>query len=433
MNASRGASAPIARELSDWLGWIERLHPRTIDLGLERVAAALEAMQLSRPRFTVITIGGTNGKGSTVTLCEAILRAAGYRVGAYMSPHLVRYNERVRVDGRTVVDRELCEAFERVEAHRGDARLTYFEYGTLAALDIFTRQGIDVAILEVGMGGRLDAVNAVDPDIAVVTSIGIDHVDWLGPDRESIGREKAGIFRAARPAVCGDADPPASLIDAAAYAGAPLYRVGRDFSATATAQGWSYQFGGRLRPGLPLPLLRGEYQLRNAACALTALELLADRHPITQSQVREGLLTAFVPGRFQVLPGRTPIILDVAHNEQAAQALAKNLVQFRMPGRTHAVFGMLIDKPIADVARAVADQIDAWYAVSLDGARGARADQVADALLRAGARGAVTPFDSAVAGFEAARAAAEPGDRILGFGSFYTVGDILAHFEIGSA
>lgn len=432
MNAT-SASAPIARGLSDWLGWIEQLHPRTMDLGLERVAAVLEAMRLARPRFTVITIGGTNGKGSTVAMCEAILQAAGYRVGAYMSPHLVRYNERVRVDGRTVLDHELCEAFERVETHRGEARLTYFEYGTVAALDIFTRHHVDVAILEVGMGGRLDAVNAVDPDVAVVTSIGIDHVDWLGPDRESIGREKAGIFRAARPAICGDADPPGSLIEAAAQVRAPLYRVGRDFVATPAAQGWSYQFGERLRAGLPLPLLRGDYQLRNAACALTALELLADRHPTTQSQVREGLLTAFVPGRFQVLPGRTSTILDVAHNEQAAQALAKNLVQHRLPGRTHAVFGMLIDKPIADVARAVADQIDAWYPVSLGGARGARADHVAAALIQAGVRGEVTSFDSVVAGFEAARAAAGPADRVLVFGSFYTVGDILAHLEIGSA
>jgi len=433
MNATSSASAPIARGLSDWLRWIEQLHPHAIDLGLERVTAVLEAMRLASPRYSVITVGGTNGKGSTVAMCEAILRAAGYRIGAYMSPHLVRYNERVRVDGRMALDHELCEAFERVEASRGDARLTYFEYGTLAALDIFSRQSIDIAILEVGMGGRLDAVNVIDPDIAVVTSIGIDHVDWLGPDRESIGREKAGIFRAARPAICGDADPPASVIASATHIGAPLYRLGSDFDATSVAQGWSYRFGERLRTGLPPPLLRGDYQLRNAACALTALELLADRHPVTQAQVRQGLLTAFVPGRFQILPGRIPVILDVAHNEQAAQALAKNLVQHRLPGRTHAVFGMLIDKPIADVARAVADQIDAWYAVSLGGARGARADHVAAALTQAGVQREVTSFDSAVAGFEAARAAAGPADRILVFGSFYTVGDILAHLEIGSA
>ena len=424
---------PSARGLSDWLGWIEQLHPRVIDLGLERVAAVLQAMKLARPSFTVITVGGTNGKGSTVTLCDAILRAAGYRVGAYMSPHLIRYNERVRVDGRMVSDRELCDAFERVEAHRGDARLTYFEYGTIAALDIFTRQSVDIAILEVGMGGRLDAVNAVDPDIAVVTSIGIDHVDWLGPDRESIGREKAGIFRAARPAVCGDLDPPASLIDSAERSGATLYRIGREFSAMPAPPGWSYQFGERLRAGLPFPLLRGDYQLRNAACALTALELLADRHPTTQAQIRQGLLTAFVPGRFQVLPGAVPTILDVAHNEQAAQALADNLAQHRVLGRTHAVFGMLVDKSIADVARAVADRVDAWYAVTLGGARGARADNIARALVQAGVRGSVAQFDSAVAGYEAARAAAGPTDRVLVFGSFYTVGDILAHLDIGSA
>jgi dihydrofolate synthase/folylpolyglutamate synthase len=424
---------PAARRLSDWLDFIELLHPRSIDLDLERVVAVLKAMRLERPSFTVITVGGTNGKGSTVTMCDAMLRAAGYRVGAYMSPHLVRYNERIRIDGHVVSDEEICDAFERIEAHRRDVRLTYFEYGTIAALDIFTRQGIDIAVLEVGMGGRLDAVNAVDPDVAIVTSIGIDHVNWLGPDRESIGREKAGIFRAGRPAICGDVDPPRNLIAVAEATGASLFLLERDFAATAAGDGWSFRFGDRLRAALPLPLLRGDYQLRNAACALTALELLAERHPTTQSQVRQGLLSAFASGRFQLLPGAPPTILDVAHNEQAAHALVGNLIRHRVAGRTHAVFGMLVDKPIAEVARAVAGQVDAWYAITLGSARGARADQLALALAQARVRGSVAQFASAAAGYDAARVAAAPADRLLVFGSFYTVGDILAHLDVGTA
>lgn len=409
------------------------LHPRSIDLGLDRVQAVLAAVGLGRPPFAVITVGGTNGKGSTVTMCDAILRAAGYRVGAYTSPHLVRYNERMRVNGRLAADAELCGAFEHIEAHRGDVRLTYFEYGTIAALDIFRKHAVDIAVLEVGMGGRLDAVNAVDPDVAVVTSLGVDHVNWLGPDRESIAREKAGIFRAGRAAVCGDPDPPATLVDAARGVGAPLYRYGREFQAEAREGGWSFHFGGRTRAGLPLPLLRGDCQLRNAASALTALETVADRFPVAQGQIRQGLLSAFAPGRFQVLPGAPPTILDVAHNVQAAEALAQTLRQHQALGRTHAVFGMLIDKAIADVARAVAGEIDAWYAISLSGPRGASAAQVAQALLRAGVHAPVGQHANATAAYEAARAAAGPADRILIFGSFYTVGDILAHLNAGPA
>ncbi len=393
----------------------------------------LQALGLAHPPYAVITIGGTNGKGSTVTLCDAILRAAGYRVGAYTSPHLVRYNERVRVDGKTATDAELCAAFERIEAQRGEIRLTYFEYGTLAALDIFRRHGVDIAVLEVGMGGRLDAVNAVDPDAAVVTSIGIDHTTWLGPDRESIGREKAGIFRSGRPAICGDPDPPANLIEAAQRIGAVLYRYGREFEARATESGWSFHCGERVAAGLPFPLLRGEYQLRNAACALTALTALAKRFPVTHAQLREGLLSAFVPGRFQVLPGLPTVVLDVAHNVQAAEALAGNLRRQPAAGRTRAVFGMLIDKPIAEVARAVAAHVDDWYVASLPTARGATAAQVAQALAQAGVAGTVRQFPHVVTAYEAARTAAAPVDRIVVFGSFYTVGDILAHLDMGPA
>jgi dihydrofolate synthase/folylpolyglutamate synthase len=389
----------------------------------------LDRGEQHRPPFAVITVGGTNGKGSTVAMCDAILRAAGFRVGAYTSPHLVRYNERVRIDGRMATDEELRAAFERIEARRGTVSLTYFEYGTLAALDIFRAQAVDVAVLEVGMGGRLDAVNVLDPDAAIVTSIGIDHTNWLGPDRESIGAEKAGIFRAARPAICGDPDPPASLTAMAARIGASFHLYGRDFTATSADSGWSFQFGSRTRSGLPFPALRGDHQVRNAACALTALETLADRFPLTQSSIRQGLLAAVLPGRFQLLPGTPPTILDVAHNAQAAEAFAASLRQHRVAGRTHAIFGMLIDKAITDVARAVADQIDCWYAASLTGTRGATAAQVADALSQAGVRAPVGQYARVVDAYEAARAQARPADRLVVFGSFYTVGDILAHLD----
>lgn len=390
-------------------------------------------MGLARPPFPVLAVGGTNGKGSTVALCEAVLRAAGHRTGAYTSPHLIRYNERVQVNGAPASDAQLCAAFERIEARRGAVPLTYFEYGTLAALDVFRDQAIDIALLEVGMGGRLDAVNAVDPEVAVVTSIGIDHTRWLGPDRASIAREKAGIFRPGRPAVCGDPDPPATLLEAAARTGASLYLYGRDFRAEPAGDGWTLRFGRRVRPGLPLPVLRGDYQLSNAACAIVALELLAERFPVMQEHVRRGLLSAVAPGRFQLLPGTPLVILDVAHNVQAAEALARNLARHRVAGRTRAVFGMLIDKTIASVAAAVAPEVDEWYPVSLPAPRGATAAQVAQALAEAGVRAPAALYPNAAAGFEAARAAAGPADRVVVFGSFYMVGDIMAYFSAGLA
>lgn len=366
-------------------------------------------------------------------MCAAILRAGGYRVGAYTSPHLLRYNERVRIDGAMATDEELCASFERIEAARGDVRLTYFEYGTLAAFDIFRARNIDIAVLEIGLGGRLDAVNAVDPDTAILTSVGIDHTNWLGPDRESIGREKAGIFRPGKPAICGELLPPASVLDTANQIGASLYLYGKDFQAVAAEGGWSYQCRGRTRGGLPFPALRGDYQLRNAACALTALDTLADRFPLTQAHIRDGLLTGFVSGRFQILPGTPPTILDVAHNAQAAEVLAANLKQHRVIGRTYAVFGILIDKAIGDVARAVATQIDGWYVATLGGARGTTASHVANLLSEAGIRAPVAQFASVADAYKAARAQAAPTDRVVVFGSFYTVGDILTHLHVDPA
>jgi dihydrofolate synthase/folylpolyglutamate synthase len=415
-----------SRPLADWLAHIERLHPRTIELGLERVQVVLDAMRLRQPRFAVITVAGTNGKGSTCAMLEACLRAAGYRVGLYTSPHLVRYNERVRVNGVEATDDDLCQAFEDIERSRGDTALTYFEFGTLAALRQFAQAAVEVAVLEVGMGGRLDAVNAVDADCAVVTTVDIDHAHWLGSTREAIGREKAGVYRTNRPAICGDADPPLSLLDHVAAIGARLFRIGRDFSFEVADGGWTFRIGGRIRSGLPFPRLRGEHQLHNAACALAALETLSDRLPVSQAQLREGLAQAFVAGRFQVLPGTPLRVLDVAHNPQAARVLAATLARQACDGRTLAVFGMLKDKDIEAVARALRDRIDVWHLAGLGGERGAGAGDIAAAIRAAGVSVPVHVHESAQAAHDAALREAAPADRVVIFGSFYMVGDILA-------
>lgn len=394
----------------------------------------LDRAQLRRPPFAVVTVAGTNGKGSTVAMCDACLRAAGYRVGAYTSPHLIHYNERVRIDGASAADAELCAAFERIEAYRGQTPLTYFEYGTLAALEVFRARGVDIAVLEVGMGGRLDAVNGVDPDVAVVTSIDIDHVAWLGADRETIAREKAGIFRAQRPAVCCDPDPPAAIGAAAAHVGARLLQLGRDFSIERRdGAGWTLRSDARLRTGLPHPALRGDYQLHNAAGALMALDTLGSRFPMSQAAIRAGLISVSVPGRFQVLPGTPVTVLDVAHNPAAARALAATLAQQRVAGRTFAVFGMLVDKDIVAVVRALMPRVDGWYLTTLHGARGATAEQLRSALVTAGVQAPAATFATPVDAYEAAKRAASAADRVVVFGSFYTVGDILARLGTTTA
>ncbi len=384
-------------------------------------------MRLRQPPFRVLTVAGTNGKGSAVAMLEAILRAAGYQVGAYTSPHLIKYNERVRVNGADTSDAALCAAFERIEAARGEIPLTYFEFGTLAALDQFARAGIDVAVLEVGLGGRLDAVNAVDADAAIVTSIGIDHVQWLGDTREAIGREKAGVFRKDRPAVCADPGPPASIAEAAQAVRARLYQRNRDFFVERTDTGWTWRHGQSVHAGLPHPALRGDYQLDNAAGVLMALEAVSDKLPVSQQQVREGLISAVVAGRFQVLPGLPLRVLDVAHNPDAVRRLAVTLKQQPVAGRTLAVFGMLRDKDIAGAARAMRDIVDAWYVTALGATeRGATAEEVAQALATAGIDKPVMKFSDARAAYAEARRAATAADRIVVFGSFYMVGDILS-------
>jgi dihydrofolate synthase/folylpolyglutamate synthase len=417
--------APRGEGLAAWLSYLERVHPRTIDLGLERVARVRDRLGLALT-CTVVTVGGTNGKGSTCAMLEAMLRAAGYRVGLYTSPHLLRYNERVRIDGREATDAQLVAAFEHVETARGDTSLTYFEFGTLAAALLFRDAGLEVAVLEVGLGGRLDAVNLFDPDCAIVTSIGLDHMDYLGSTRESIGREKAGIFRLGRPAVVGDADPPRSLLEHAAHVRAHVLLNERDFGARAEAGQWTYWSAQGRSAGLPWPALRGDYQLANAAAALAALECLRQKVPIDMGAVRRGLVDVELPGRFQVLPGRPVVVLDVAHNPQAAERLRESLTRMGSFATTYAVFGMLKDKDIAGVAAALAGGVDRWLLAPLPGPRGATTGEL---RMRLGAAGISTPvevFASVSAAYRHARERARADDRILVFGSFHTVGDVLA-------
>ncbi len=418
------APAPRFTTLDDWLRWQETLHPNKIDLGLERVRAVWRRLHAAAPSFVVITVGGTNGKGSCVAMLEAILSAAGYRAGAYTSPHLLRYNERVRVAGEAVSDADLCAAFARVDAARGDISLTYFEFGTLAALDIFYRAGLDVAVLEVGMGGRLDAVNILDADVALLTGVDIDHAAWLGPDRESIGVEKAGIFRAGRPAVYGDDDPPQSVLEQARVLGTGLQVSGRDYHAAADTAGWRWEGGdGQTRYALPYPRLRGAYQRKNAAAVVTALAALAARLPVDQQALRLGLMTADLPGRFHILDSHALRICDVAHNPQAARTLAANLATLP-PARTHAVLAMLADKDHAAVARAMSGAVHHWHVAGLEGERGTAASQLADALRAAGAAD-LSDYTEVAAALAGAQAAAQAGERIVVFGSFYTVAAAL--------
>ncbi len=413
------------RTLKDWLAWMETLHPREIELGLARVAEVRDRMGLSALPFAVITVTGTNGKGSTAAMLEHCLHAAGYRVGAYRSPHLIDYNERVCVATEAVRDIELCEAFTRVEAARAGTPLTYFEFGTLAAVDLFRQHHVDIAVLEVGLGGRLDAVNAWDADVAIVSSVGIDHTEWLGPDRESIGREKAGIFRAQRCAICGDPDPPQSLIQAAEQVGAHLLCVHRDFDFERLPEGWTWRALDKMHAALPYPAMRGDYQLYNAASAIMALSCLAARFPLKMADIRAGLHNAVLPGRFQTLPGRPLRVLDVAHNAQAAKALARTLQAQVVPGKTIAVCGMLRDKPIVDVLRIMAPLVAHWHVAGLPGARGASTEDMRDALAAAGVSENVGLHEDIEQAYVAALAEAGDHDRVVAFGSFHTVGAIL--------
>jgi dihydrofolate synthase/folylpolyglutamate synthase len=423
--------------LTEWLAHCEHLHPREIDLTLERTLQVRDQLGL-RFDVPVFTVAGTNGKGSTCAMLEAILLQAGYRVGVYTSPHLVHFEERLRLNGEIIQAEALLPHFEAVEAARlaaGEVALTYFEFTTLAILHCMAAAPLDAVVLEVGLGGRLDAVNAIDTDCAIITSIDIDHTAFLGPDRESIGREKAGILRAGKPAIIGDPMPPASVIAHAESLGADLWRFGQDFNYAGDRQQWGWSGRGRRHNSLGYPALRGANQLINASGVLAALSAMRDRLPVPAQAVRNGLAMVELPGRFQVVPGQPALVLDVAHNPHAAAALAHNLDQMGYFPRTFAVFGAMADKDIAEVARPLLPLIDAWHCCDLPTPRAASAAALAEVIDTAWAcqthkpAGRQAPLlqthPDPCAALHNAIAAADPADRILIFGSFYTVGGVL--------
>ena len=412
--------------LETWLAKLEHLHPSAIDLGLDRVRQVRDAMGLA-PAFPLIVVGGTNGKGSTCAYLEAVLSAAGYKTGLYTSPHLLRYNERVRIAGVESADDALVQAFENVDAARGDVSLTYFEFGTLGAMAQFIDARVDVAILEVGLGGRLDAVNAFDGDVAVVTSVDLDHIDYLGDTREQIGFEKAGIYRAGRPAICADPAPPASLRGHARQIGAELRGVEQDFFAERTDDRWTYHGWSISWPDLPLPAMAGAFQIRNAAAALAALEALRAALPVSDTAIRRGLLQARAAGRFQRIAQAPDVILDVAHNPEAARALAATLREQPTPGRTFAVVGMLADKDATGVFSALRGEVDAWWTCTPDSPRAQDAAALAVVLRACAGRAAIRVQPDVNAALAEAQSAAREDDRILVFGSFYTVAAVLDH------
>ncbi|MEY2619134.1 MAG: Tetrahydrofolylpolyglutamate synthase [Pseudomonadota bacterium] len=412
--------------LQDWLAHCERLHPKTIEMGLERVREVAQRMGL-RFACPVITVAGTNGKGSTCAMLEAIALEAGWRTGVYTSPHLVHFQERCRIRGESAAPEALVPHFARVEAARQGVTLTYFEFTTLAILDLMASSHLDVAILEVGLGGRLDAVNVVDADCSVITSIDLDHMEFLGPDRESIGREKAGILRAGRPAVVSDPVPPQSVIDHAQALGADLWLLGRDFNFSGDKQQWAWAGRGRRYAGLAYPALRGANQLVNASGVLAAFTALRERLPVTAQAVRNGLALVELPGRFQIVPGEPALVLDVAHNPHSVSALVANLDAMGFYPATHLVFGAMGDKDLDTMLRRVAPLADRWYFCDLPTPRAETAAGLQARWEALQARPGVPASTHAGPreALEAAVAAANPTDRIVVFGSFFTVGGVL--------
>ena len=411
------ATSPLAA----WLSYLENLHSKTIDLGLDRVSLVAARLDVLRPAPFVFTVAGTNGKGTTCRTLESILLAAGLRVGVYSSPHLVRYTERVRVQGAELSEGAHTQSFAEIEAARGDTSLTYFEYGTLSALWLFKQAQLDVVILEVGLGGRLDATNIVDANVAVITSIALDHTDWLGPDRESIGREKAGVFRAGKPAVVGEADMPQTIADVAAEKGAHLLRRGVDWHYDVEPGQWRFRDELGELTGLPLP----QVPQPNAATALAALR--ASRLPVSEQAIRDGIASAILPGRFQTVSVNPRLILDVAHNPHAAAYLAGRLAAEPKRGRVLAVVGMLHDKDIAGTLACLEPVVDSWYCAPLEGPRGA----TAEALMAHLSNG--TAYPHVAQAWQAAMAQAAAEDTVLVCGSFHTVAHVMEAMEAGRA
>lgn len=412
-------------QLSDWLAWQETLHPKRVDLGLRRVRSVASYCRLLPLPCPAIIVAGSNGKGSVVAMIESILHAHGCRVGSYTSPHLSIYNERIRINQKPVSDQTLCEAFDSVDRCRRTVSLSFFEFGTLAALYCFQQRSLDAVILETGLGGRLDAVNVVDGDAAVIVSIDLEHTDWLGKDRESIGAEKAGIARAGRPIVCGDINPPRSIARMAKEKGAVLHQLNRDFSYRRQNKSlWSFHAGDCTVEDLPSPSLFGAVQLNNAACALQVLHLMKDRLPVDKADLVYGLTRLHLPGRFQIVETRPrTVILDIAHNPGSARVLAENLRSMPCRGKTHAVFSVLSDKDVLGIFQAMREVVDVWHLLELNTGRALRLDVLKDCAHEVVSGKPIHAYVSTHSALDGATASASADDRIVVFGSVVMVAE----------
>jgi len=415
--------------LKGWLDWQESLHPVTIDLGLERAAQVYHALNPDCIKPITITVAGTNGKGSCIAYLEAIYRAQGYRVGAYSSPHILKYNERIKIDGKPVSDELICEAFARIESVRCNTSLSYFEFGTLAALDIFWRSGLDIQLLEVGLGGRLDAVNIIDPNVSLITSIGIDHIDWLGETREAIGQEKAGIFRAKTPAIIGDCDPPESLLQSAIDKDARLYCINKDFGYKKQTTTWDWFAGDRHISQLPEPGLKGEHQYRNASSVILAVEVLAKSLPVSDMAIRIGLKNIQLLGRFQLIDDKIPVLIDVGHNPEAVKTLVDYLNMTFPDKRIHAVFSMMKDKDIAGVLEIMNPVVYDWFFAPIANPRAATEPLMRKIFSQSSVSRISFGFTGFADAFNAAKNQSLENDLLLVFGSFFLVSDCLNEFE----
>ena len=414
------------KHLQDWLTWQQTLHSQKIELGLDRIAEVAKTVGITQPEYLTIIVAGTNGKGSIVSILESIYHQAGYRVGAYTSPHLLKYNERIRINLNSIDDETLCNAFDIVDQSRGDTSLSYFEFGTLAAMHIFNNIELDVGIYEVGLGGRLDAVNIIDADLSIVSSIGIDHVQWLGSTRESIGLEKAGIFRSHSPAVCGDIDPPNSLIAYAKKLGTKLFLINQDFSfSTEGAESWSFRSSKCSWETLPVPSLYGDTQISNAATALMGLLAIDDKLPVTHDSINKGLSEIKLLGRFQLISGPCEIVLDVAHNLDSAKVLVTNLKKLKPVTKTCAIFAVLADKDVNGIIDLVKDNIDEWYVSQISFDRALSGEDLKSEIQRQSPDTIVHTYPSVTEAYKAARQSVSESMRIVVFGSFLTVAEVL--------
>lgn len=417
------------RSIDKWLHWQESLHFTAIELGLERCRRVANNMGLLNPSYNVISVAGTNGKGSSIIMLDRILRNAGYKIGRYTSPHLLRYNERICINGNEASDTELCESFDRIDRARGDISLTYFEFGTLAALDLFRQHNVQLAILEVGLGGRLDAVNILDADISLITSIDIDHQEWLGNNRESIGREKAGIFRNLAPAICSEPNPPQSLLDCSEALGTPISILGSDYQFNLINDTWSWSTKDTRIERLPRPMKYCDFQIQNASGVLMLLAKIQDEYPVSTENIKQGLSSFRLKGRFQIIPGAIPKILDVAHNRESIKALVNNLKMIPCYGKTHIILGMLKDKDHQRVIKELIEITDTWHFVSISQDRGIEAKILTSELKALGRLENISEYSNVEEALDKLHKLSMPDDRIIITGSFYTVGAAIRYLN----